>query len=111
MQSLLLWRNGESALFHTIAESSRRLVEKARREGARSCVAAVHECEGAGHYGQTDVPAVFEHGPLRWLYKAIKGGGAKQAVPAREVLKQSIVQILEALDAQGWLGRSGVEAI
>ena len=102
--------NETSSLRSAIEGPTDRLLQKAKSE-CRECRAAVHLVEATGHYGQTDAPTVFEFGPLRSVYTLIKGGTRDEVIgswsqpladPAREVLKQCILQIMEPLLEQSW---------
>jgi len=103
LRTMLIYLNGASMVRAGSEGPAATLVAGAQSAKAR--LAKVVLVEHAGHYAQTDIPCIFEHGPLRCLYLAIKGKSQNVAAapPAREALTSCIEQMLGALAADRWI--------
>ena len=58
----------------------------------------------SSHHAQTDVPVVFEHGPLACIYMMMRGGAPDdRMLSAKEALRAAIADALEPLLEERWL--------
>ena len=57
----------------------------------------------SSHHAQTDVPVVFENGPLSCIYLLLRGKPDEQALCSKEALRTSILEALEPLLEERWL--------
>ena len=102
LKTMRVWVNAGSSAVQLFKRAAEQLTSKARSAGVRF-VDVIHVPD-SGHYAQTDVPTVFENGPLSFLYAAVKGGSqSKGEMPAKEALRSCISETLEPLLEQRWL--------
>mmetsp|Transcript_1037 Transcript_1037/g.4108 ORF Transcript_1037/g.4108 Transcript_1037/m.4108 type:complete len:416 (-) Transcript_1037:200-1447(-) len=101
LRRLTVWRNGRWDLAPAVAKHTDRLGENF--SGSDGTV-VVHDCKDCDHFAQTDVPVVFERGPLSFVYRVLKGGGSSKddkSLDALTFLLSARAQTVAALD--GWL--------
>ena len=101
----MCWRNKGSALWGSCGPNCETLAERVREMTGDSGSAVLHDLpEPHGHFAQTDVPSVFENGPLACIYSALFGGGKTPAgqMSSREVLSLSVEQTVDCLEGSGW---------
>ena len=103
LRTLRVWLNDGSGMRKNAGASAAALVGKAREAGART--ADVLCVPSNSHYAQTDVPTVFENGPLACIYAAVKGKSDPdgKSITAHEALRNSISDALEPLVEESWL--------
>ena len=107
--TLRVWLNEGSFVARNATGPAEALIEKAKAANTGKCLrtADILWVGSSSHYAQTDVPTVFENGPLACIYAAIKGppnqykGGPM--LTAREALRYSISEALEPLLESQWL--------
>jgi pimeloyl-ACP methyl ester carboxylesterase len=101
LRTMRVWLNeGSARTFRALGASTEALVGKARASGAQS--ADTIRVPVAGHHAQTDLPTVFESGPLSCFF-SILTGTFDPTTPARNLLCRFIGEVLEPLLEQGWL--------
>jgi hypothetical protein len=105
LRTMRVWLNEGSLMAQLSNAGAEALVGKAKAAGART--ADVIDVAASSHYAQTDVPTVFEHGPLSCLYGLIKGRAPppKEAgmLSAKQALRSCIGEALEPLLEDQWL--------
>eukprot|EP00620_Florenciella_sp_RCC1587_P019634 CAMPEP_0182565556 /NCGR_PEP_ID=MMETSP1324-20130603/7241_1 /TAXON_ID=236786 /ORGANISM="Florenciella sp., Strain RCC1587" /LENGTH=440 /DNA_ID=CAMNT_0024779229 /DNA_START=340 /DNA_END=1662 /DNA_ORIENTATION=+ len=105
LKTVVCWRNKGSALWGSCGPNCETLADKVKEMTGDSGSAVLHDLpEPHSHFAQTDVPSVFENGPLACVYSALFGGGETPAgqMSSREVLALSVEQTVECLEANGW---------
>lgn len=104
LRTLRVWLDMGGLVAKTSAQAAETLVANAAKN-AKPRTLGIVRVEGAGHYAQTDIPSVFEHGPLRCFYLALRGRAQNvdAAPPARETLMACLSLVLDALRDDGWV--------
>ena len=103
LRTCTIWLDEASQVYEGSRGPAQALIEKARAAGAAA--AEIVSVPHAGHYAQTDIPSVFEHGPLRCVYLLIKGKSqnVNTAPAAQEALRDCGGKMLDVLLKDSWV--------